>query len=141
MIASFLLSFLAGLLVLPVERLLKARIHDPARALGQDDLVPNVADVPFDAADMRILTFGLLMLVAAIVTWMTGADSSAYLAIAGGILGYFTTDLVAVLRNPNRSLREQVDKWGNVVPAGAEPEAGEPGIVAEQPSREEEMAR
>ena len=111
MIVSFLLSFLAGLLVIPAERPLKAWLMDAALAEG-----------PFEEKDLRILAFALLLLLAAALTWLVGADSPAYLAIAGGVLGYFTADLLGMIRDPNRPRRRQVDKWGNIiVPDDAQP--------------------
>ena len=104
MIVSFLLSFLGGLLVIPAERPIRAWLMDAALAEG-----------PFEDKDLRILAFALLLLIAAALTWLVGADSSAYLAIAGGVLGYFTTDLLGRMRDPNRPRRRQVDKWGNII--------------------------
>jgi hypothetical protein len=77
MAASFLLSLLAGLLAINAEPLVRRAL----RAI--DD------DMTLEPDELRVLTFGLALLVAAMVTAIMSADSSAYMAVSGGLLGYF----------------------------------------------------
>ena len=112
MLASFIFSLLAGLLVVHVEPYLKRLVEKYDRY-----------EMRLDAMELRILTFGLLLLVAAILTWAVDADSSAYLTIAGGLLGYFGADLYAFLRDPDGAMGEDEDDWdGQMRPAEPETE-------------------
>ncbi|SDJ50049.1 hypothetical protein [Aliiruegeria lutimaris] len=108
MIASFVFSLLAGFLTLYVEGPLSAW-------LKKTDLF----DLRLDAMELRILSFGLMLLLAAIATALVGANSSAYMAVSGGLLGYFGGDLYAYMRDPDGAQGEESDDWdGDVVETG-----------------------
>ena len=73
MLASFFFSLLAGFLTLHIEGPLGALLEKVDRY-----------DLRLDPMELRILTFGFLLLLAAIATALVGADSSAYLAVSLG---------------------------------------------------------
>ncbi|RYH10625.1 hypothetical protein [Tropicimonas sp. IMCC6043] len=118
MIASFFFSLLAGLLVVHVEPPLKALVEKNDRY-----------EMRLDPLEFRVLTFALLLLCAAIATWAVGADSSAYLTVAGGLLGYFASDLYAFLRDPQAAEKDDPDDWDGDVrePGRSEAEAAPTG--------------
>lgn len=138
MLASFVLSLLAGFLTTRAEPLLEALI----RRLGK-------GEVELDGKDLRILGFGLILLVAATIVALLGADGSAWLAIAGGLLGYFGLDLYAIARDPHGASGDRGDDWDGelaaqgqrrtvahhapVVPAAAPEAADAPGTDEEDP--------
>ncbi|NDR55272.1 hypothetical protein [Aliiruegeria sabulilitoris] len=108
MIASFVFSLLAGFLTLHVQGPLAAWLEKT-----------DLFDLRLDAMELRILSFGLMLLLAAIATALVGADSSAYLAVSGGLLGYFAGDLYAYMRDPDGAQGEETDDWdGDVVETG-----------------------
>ncbi|WP_116132149.1 hypothetical protein [Tropicimonas sp. IMCC34043] len=105
MLWSFLFSLLAGALTIPCQPLVRAGVR------RIDD-----ADLKLDAMELRILTFGLLLLVAAALTAIIGADSSAYMAVAGGLIGYFAYEFVLRLRAEGRMSAD--DDNGGVYSSG-----------------------
>ena len=108
MLASFLFSLLAGFLTLHVEGPLAAWLEKTDRF-----------ELGLDAMEMRILSFSFMLLLAAIATALVGANSSAYMAVSGGLLGYFAGDLYAFIRDPDGARGEEADDWdGEVVEAG-----------------------
>ncbi|SNS29200.1 hypothetical protein [Tropicimonas sediminicola] len=100
MVASFVLSLLAGFLTSRAEPLLVAVI----RRLGGGDVV-------LAGVDLRVLGFGLMLLIAATLVALLGADSSAWLAVSGGLLGYFGRDLYAFARDPHGAAGAAEDNW------------------------------
>ena len=115
MLASFFFSLLAGFLTLHIEGPLGALLEKVDRY-----------DLRLDPMELRILTFGFLLLLAAIATALVGADSSAYLAVSGGLLGYFGGDLYAFLRDPDGARGEDADDWdGDVTDTGERRSVGD----------------
>ncbi len=100
MLASFFFSALAGYLTRHVEAPLEALI---ARVIK--------VDIRLDALEFRVLTFGLMLMLAAVATALVGADSSAYMAATGALLGFFGKDLYAFLRDPNKTGGVDEDDW------------------------------
>ncbi|WP_106204137.1 hypothetical protein [Aliiruegeria haliotis] len=100
MFASFIFSLLGGFLVSYAEPYVKRLIVDVAKVEFQ-----------LDEGDFRVLTFGFLLLLAAIGTALVGGNSSAYLAVAGGMLGYFGADLYTLMRDPDGAMGDDDDDW------------------------------
>lgn len=100
MLASFLFSLLAGFLA--------PRVEEPlARLLARVESVEFL----LDAREMGVLSFALMLLLAAMIAAALGADSSAFLALFGGVLGYFGTDLYAYVRDPAGAEGKDADDW------------------------------
>ncbi len=128
MIASFLLALLAGFATPYLERPL-------GDALGRIEGMALWLGVP----ELRALTFGGLLLLAALLVWLLGADSSAFLLVLGGLLGLFGKDIVAFLRDPDGTAGKDDDNWDGEIAAPGSRRVIGTGAEAEASSEEETL--
>ncbi|WP_068112573.1 hypothetical protein [Tropicimonas marinistellae] len=105
MLASLLLSALAGFLTPQAE----PYVAKAFARLGKGEWRP------LEARELRVLSFGLMLLLAATAGPFLDADSSAWLAAAGGLLGYFGRDLYAFARDPDGAKGDPGDDWDGEV--------------------------
>ncbi|MDV7145031.1 hypothetical protein R3X27_20315 [Tropicimonas sp. TH_r6] len=129
MFASFLFALMAGFVTPYVERPL-------GDALGRIDGMALWLGVQ----ELRAITFGAMLLLAALLVWLVGADSSAFLLVLGGLLGLFGKDIVAVLRDPAGAAGKDDDNWdGEIAAPGTRRTLGTDGEAGA--TREEETLR
>ncbi len=81
MIFSFIISILAGLVVRPLEPQVTEFL---GRFLNEDQMP--------DATGQRVATFALVLLLAALVTDYAG-NSSSFIVVLGGFVGYFQSEI------------------------------------------------
>lgn len=111
MLGSLIFGFLAGFLTTRAEPLLEMLIE---KALN--------ADLRIDALSFRVLAFAVMMLIAALLTFVLRGDSSAFLTIIGGVLGYFALDIYAFARDPDKALGRDEDDWDGTLEKPTDPD-------------------
>ena len=116
MLGSLIFGFVAGFLTTRVEPLLEGLIEKAMKT-----------DLRIDALSFRVLTFSIMVLLAALLTFVLRGDSSAFLTIIGGVLGYFALDIYAFAQDPDRALGRDKDDWDGSV--GEVTDAADEGTI------------
>ncbi len=96
MLASFLFGALAGFFTRRAEPWIRFVLERLA-----------MRDARLGDAESRVVSLAVMLLLAAAATALIGADSSAYLTVSGGLLGYFGGDLYVFLRDPEAETDEE----------------------------------
>jgi hypothetical protein len=108
MLGTLILSVLAGLATRQVEPWFRRRLADA--------LPPGLRPGP---EDLRVATFALMLLGAAVLVALAGWDGSAFMAALGGFVGFFGQRIVAFVRDPDAALEDPEHDWDGAVPGEA----------------------